>query len=265
MRNWIFLFAIAFCLGGCCEKKVELSVNKSPARLAQFSTINALLTGDYDGRVSCGELLSRGNFGLGTFDALDGEMLVLDGKVYQVKSDGKVYHPALSVKTPFASLVSFKAEKKISIEQPMSFENFTAEMNQAMPNLNVPCAFKAKGIFSKMKTRSVPAQSKPYPPLSEVTKTQPVFERENVSGTIVGFRSPDYMKTLTVPGYHLHFLADDESFGGHILDFVMEKGTVELQPIYECLLILPRENEKFGQMNLSTDRSEELKQVEGNH
>src|SRR3712207_8423939 len=57
--------------------------------LFQTSTIEALLDGNYEGDVTFAELEDRGDFGLGTFDALDGEMIALDGDFYQVRADRK--------------------------------------------------------------------------------------------------------------------------------------------------------------------------------
>ena len=54
----------------------------------QTSTMGALLDGVYDGDVTIAELLRHGDFGLGTFNHLDGEMLVLDGVCYQLRGDG---------------------------------------------------------------------------------------------------------------------------------------------------------------------------------
>lgn len=34
---------------------------------------------------------------------------------------------------------------------------------------------------------------------------------------MLGFRFPTYMEGLEVAGYHLHFISDDRSRGGHVL------------------------------------------------
>ena len=56
----------------------------------QISTSTALVEGVDDGAVSSGFLLAQGDFGLGTFENLDGEMVILDGIIYQVRGDGSV-------------------------------------------------------------------------------------------------------------------------------------------------------------------------------
>ena len=84
--------------------------------MTQTSTIDALLAGVYDGEMSCRELLTHGDFGIGIFDHLDGEMVVLNGTVYQVKIDGRVYQPAKELKTPFASVCFLSQSKKLSLK-----------------------------------------------------------------------------------------------------------------------------------------------------
>ncbi len=230
--------------------------------VTQTSTIDALLAGVYDGTISCGELLGYGNFGIGTFDRLDGEMIVLDGKVYQVKADGLVYTPSPVLLTPFASVCYFAPEDRFGIEGPADYPAVRETIDKAVPNQNLFCAVKIEGKFGKMKTRSVPAQSKPYPPLAEVTKDQPVFELEDARGTIVGFRCPPFVEGINVPGYHFHFLSDDRTAGGHVLEFTLDEGECEVDVCNRYLLILPEGGEGLAGLDLSRDRSEELEAVE---
>ena len=56
------------------------------------------------------ELKKHGDFGIGTFDALDGEMIVLDGVVYQAKADGHIYQAADNLTTPFATVTYFDSD-----------------------------------------------------------------------------------------------------------------------------------------------------------
>src|SRR5512133_2177533 len=112
-----------------------------------------------------------------------------------------------------------------------------------------------------VKTRSVPSQVKPYKPLTEIVKTQPVFDLKNLEGTIVGFRCPSYAKGINVPGYHLHFLAADHKSGGHVLDFRIDRAKVEISDLTTVLLILPTDKSFYG-ADLTPDREKELRAVE---
>ena len=228
----------------------------------QTSTIDALLAGVYDGNMSCRDLLKHGNFGIGTFDRLDGEMVLLDGNMYQIKADGKVYEPDLSTKTPFAAVCQFTTDRVIPIKTGSDYETISNLINEYAPNQNLFYAIKITGQFRSMKTRSVPGQQKPYPPLKEVTSDQPEFNMKNISGTIVGFRCPPYVKGINVPGYHLHFISSDLTQGGHILNFEITDGKCEIDVLNQYFLTLPIDTKEFAETDLSKDRSKELKAVE---
>ena len=228
----------------------------------QTSTIDALIAGVYDGDYSCRDLLKHGNLGIGTFDALDGEMLVVDGQLFQVKSDGRVYKPSRSIHTPFATVCHFRPESRMSLQKGTTFAGFEKLVDQHAPNQNLFYAIKIKGRFKTMHTRSVPRQTKPYPPLNVVTATQPEFHFSEVSGIIVGFRCPAYVKGVNVPGYHLHFMDDAQTRGGHILNFEVLDAEVEIDELTEYHLRLPSSVQGFAEADLTKDRSRELKAVE---
>jgi acetolactate decarboxylase len=230
--------------------------------VTQFSTMDVLLAGGYDGHMACRAMARNGDLGIGTFDQLDGEMVLLDGRLYQVRSDGKVYMPPPDTTTPFASVVNFRPTQVRSVPAGLNFREFQTWMDAQLPGTNVVCAFRLTGRFQYVKTRSVPAQSKPYPPMVDVVRaSQSVFELEKCSGTLVGFRLPDFVKGINVPGYHVHFLTADRQAGGHVLDFTLESGTVEFALCSRIDLLLPDSGALQG-IDFSRDRSEELNKVE---
>ena len=247
---------------GCLFLSFTLSFASDPATLTQFSTIEALMAGAYDGQVTCQELLSHGDLGLGTFDKLDGEMTVLNGKIYQVKTDGQVYTPAPQLTTPFAEIVRFTPEISLAVKPGTDFPGLEKLINEALANPNIFGAVKLTGRFAAVKARSVPAQKKPYPPLLEAAKHQAVFDLKDIAGTMVGFREPDYAKGITVAGFHLHFISADGKSGGHVLSFSVTEATAEIAPINRFLLILPEKDGTFSQLNLGQDRSKDLQQIE---
>ncbi len=230
-------------------------------RLTQISIIDALLAGQYDGTVTLKELSRHGDFGIGTFDRLDGEMVFVDSTFYQVKADGAVYRPENSLTTPFASVSWFNPKKSFSIQTSKDFAQFQDFLDSRLENLNLFIAIKAQGSFSSVKTRSVPAQEKPYPVLADVAATQPVFTRENSTGILVGYRCPYYVRAVNVPGYHLHFLSDDKEFGGHVLAFTMEQGLVEIDIYTDFSMLLPTDG-SFAEIDFGKKRGKELEQVE---
>jgi len=241
---------IVFCIG--CARELN--------KITQTSTIDALLAGAYDGDMSCEELLKFGDFGIGTFDTLDGEMVIYDGMVYQIRADGKVYRPGLKTKTPFATVCNFEPDMSFSMRSA-DYHGVKSIIDEKMPNENIFVAIEISGSFKYVKARSVPAQQKPYPPLAEVAKNQPIFEMTDVEGTVIGFRSPGFVKGINVSGYHFHFLSGDKTKGGHVLDIELDEAVFKGDICNKFLLVLP-EDDKLKDLDLSIDKSEELEKVE---
>lgn len=250
----ILVIFIGLILFGCASPR--------PDTVMQVSTIDALIAGNYDGHMTCSKLLEYGDFGLGTFQGLDGEMIVLEGKIYQVKADGRVYTPTLDTSSPFASLCSFRPEKNVKIEKGCDLKTLEIILEKEAPKKNLFCALRLDGEFKLMETRSVPDQKKPYPLLSEITKTLPKFKMKNVKGTIVGFRCPPFVKGLNVPGLHLHFLSDDKTQGGHILSFETINAKCSIDNLNQFYMVLPEDDKDFGNTDLLKDRSMDLKKIE---
>jgi acetolactate decarboxylase len=212
---------------------------RSHHTLFQTSTIDALLDGEYDGDVSFAELEDRGDFGLGTLEALDGEMIALDGGFYQVRSDGRAYAVDGRAKTPFAVVTFFEPNLSTTLATPLDMGTFCAGLDRLVDGEASCYAVRVDGHFEYVKTRSVPRQKKPYPPLAEVVKHQPTFELHDVRGSLVGFRFPHYAQGLNVAGYHFHFIAADRSAGGHVLEFTLARGELAIDSEADLRLELP--------------------------
>ncbi len=254
MKKLIVILLLSVLLYSCSSVKENA--------LTQVSTIDALLAGYYDGVIQLDELAKYGDFGIGTFDRLDGEMIVLDGIIYQFKADGKIHKADLEGTSPFASVVNFKSNLILPVKSIKNYNDFQTIIDSTIKNKNLFYAVKVTGTFSYIKTRTVPPQEKPYKPLSEVTKTQPVFEKKEQTGTLVGFRLPAFTSGVNVPGYHLHFLSSDKTFGGHVLEFTIDEANVEIQEINNFYMTLPEDDSAFGNIDLSKDRTKELHEVE---
>lgn len=230
--------------------------------LYQVSTIDALMLGVYDGVRPVGELKKRGDFGIGTFHGLDGEMIVLDGNVYQVKADGRVYPVPDTETTPFATVTFFKRDHAVTTSTTMNSSVFAATMEDLLPTGNMVYAVRMHGTFPAMKVRAPPVQQKPYPPLTEALKDQAVFSYTNTTGTVVGFYTPVFFKGVNVPGFHLHYLSDDHATGGHILDAEVPAGTVVEYDITENFAMALPTSGDFTGIDLSQDLGEALARVE---
>lgn len=230
--------------------------------LYQVSTIDALMQGVFDGIQPVGELKTHGDFGIGTFDALDGEMIVLDGVVYQAKADGHIYQASDILTTPFATVTYFDRDRTAMTEKPMNFSVFSESMAGGLPSQNMVYAVRMHGSFPLMKMRSIPAQQVPYPTLTEAAQNQSVYTFTNTTGSVVGFYTPVFFEGLNIVGFHLHFISDDRQSGGHILDFTVPKNTtVEYDITPEFHMILPTSG-AFTGADLTQDLTAELAKVE---
>lgn len=229
-------------------------------RLTQVSTINALMTGVYDGNCSILELKKFGDFGIGTFNNLDGEMALLDGVCYKMQSDGTVTLPPDTGKVPFATVTTFRYDDSISLTN-QDEKSITSQLDKILPTLNIFYAIRIDGLFRIVTVRSVPKQSPPYVPLIQVVQKQALFTFENFEGTLIAFRCPDYAKGVNVPGYHFHFISKDKQKGGHVLDFTLEHGTAKIEKLNEFLMLLPSDK-AFYDASLSGDKEKELNKIE---
>ncbi len=198
-------------------RESELHAGREPHVLFQASTIAALLEGAYDGDLSFAELAEHGDLGLGTLDGLDGEMIALEGRFYRADVDGNVAEVAAETRTPFAVVTGFTPSVEAEIDGPLEHDDLVAELERLIPADAVSCAIRIDGRFELVRARSVPRQSPPYRPLTEVVAEQHVFELTDVAGTMLGFRFPDYAEGIEVSGYHLHFISEDRGRGGHVL------------------------------------------------
>ena len=206
--------------------------------LFQTSTIDALLDGAYDGDVSFGELRKHGDFGLGTLDAVDGEMIALDGRFYRVAGDGTVGEIPDSARTPFAVVTFFEPDLTVPLGDPLDHPALLERVDAVLSG-GACHALRIEGSFELVVARSVHRQVKPYPPLADVAADQSVFTLRDVEGTLVGFRFPDYASGFEVPGYHLHFISGDRTRGGHVLDCRLNRGTLALERSSDLHLELP--------------------------
>jgi acetolactate decarboxylase len=220
-------------------RRGDLHGGHEPHVLFQASTVGALLDGAYDGDITLGELAEQGDVGLGTLNALDGEMIALDGRFYRANIEGKTHEIGPEEKTPFAVVTTLDPAITLDLEQSLSQKQLLAALDGSLPAGSPSCAVRMDGRFESVRVRSVPRQEPPYRPLTEVVASQHVFELLEVEGTMVGFRFPDYAEGIEVGGYHLHFITEDRSRGGHVLDFTAGGVRAQLDPSSDLHVELP--------------------------
>jgi acetolactate decarboxylase len=198
--------------------------------------VDALMKGCYEEDTTIKELKQHGNFGLGTFNNLDGEMMMLDGIVYQLKEDGFAHPVNDAVETPFACVTFFSPTTVEEINRELDYAAFKNLLDQLMPSENVFSAIRIDGEFSSIRVWSVPRQEA-HRPIAEVKPK--MFEYQDVRGTLAGFYTPRFMKSLLNPGFHLHFLTDDRRHGGHLDQCRLNWASIGVQIIARLELNLP--------------------------
>ncbi|MCE9553393.1 MAG: acetolactate decarboxylase [Planctomycetes bacterium] len=258
------VFLIAASLTGGCDRPVQPRtplVSVAEDQLTQVSIINALMLGEYNGMLPMENLLRYGNFGLGTCDHLDGELIVLDGVAYQARSDGTVRKVSPQDKTPFAVITPFHADGDFACPLAKSLEQLDAQLNKQLPSQNSFVAVRIEAKLKSIHLRSVPRQEPPYARLAAVAKKQTTWTRENVEGTLIGIRCPGWVAGLNVPGFHWHFLSSDHTLGGHVIDCQIESGKVSFD-VCDSWLIKLSDSVEFQQADFSRNLSKELESVE---
>ncbi len=233
--------------------------------LFQVATIGSLSQGVYDGDFKLRQLEKHGDFGGGTFNHLNGEMVALDGKFYQIRANGKLREALPTQTTPFAQVVFFNPTETFKVSDEKNFSALEKAVSSQFNNKNVPYAIKIEGTFRQVKLRSLRQQQKPYPKLTKAASKQAEYELDHVRGTLVGFWFPQYWAGMAVPGFHMHFVNADKTTGGHVLAVNVEDATVSLEQIHQVAVNLPY-SRSFASANLQPeDLQQQITQAEGDH
>lgn len=264
--------ALAACSGQQSEKTTEQT--EKPAEqtgdnretIYQVALLQSLTQGYYDGIIKVSELKQHGDIGIGTFEGVNGEMIVLDGTVYQALGDGSVQVANDNETVPFSNVTFFDKDGSLELSDIKDINALKEKLN-AMVGDNGKNLFyfvKVSGTFNVMNVRSEIKQEKPYKTLDKALETdQREFNYENITGTVVALYCPDYMSGLNTPGWHFHFISDDKTKGGHILDLQFDQATAEYDATAEFDMCLT-DNDDFQKMELSKDVSDAIKKVETN-
>ena len=237
-------------------------MNEPRIRFTQISLFSVLLGGHYGGIVSVGEVKTFGNLAIATMDRLDGEVQMIDGVVYQACADGSVRLPADGETIPFGTIADFHPERELNLSGIPSYELFEARMKEICPRGDTPLAIRFAGMFRRMKVRSVRRQECDGVGLAEAAKAEAVFEWDDISGDLVGFRLPGYVQGINAPGWHLHFMDADRKRGGHVLNFSIAEGKLSFCHANDLQIRLPDSPDVFAGLDLNRDWSADLKKAE---
>ena len=227
----------------------------------QVSTSGALVQGVYQGCVKIGDVCRHGDFGLGTFEDLDGEGIMLEGTCWQAKGDGSVQKAPHEAMAPFWTTTFFQANQTLTFHDVVSWSDFIQRLDQHRNSENIFSAIRVHGVFQQVDYR-VACKAEAGASLVEATSHQAEFQKKEISGTLIGFWTPTYARTINVPGYHLHLLSDDKSCAGHVLDLKARELKVDLHNENQVTIVLP-ETAEFLKADLNGDPAAALEKAEG--
>lgn len=231
--------------------------------LYQHGTLGALMAGLMDGTTSITNLLELGDFGIGTLHGLDGEVIILNGQAFQGRSDGALICLTGKELTPYAAVANFKADRQFFFEKSLTSDETLTKIKNKFKSNNIFSAVKLTGKFDKMHIRIMPKQEKPYKRLVEVSKIQPEFEKRDIKGTLVGFYTPELFQGVAAAGFHLHFISEDKTFGGHVMDFELASGVLEISDFDTMTQLFPINDPTFLNNDIDyADLANEIEQAE---
>jgi acetolactate decarboxylase len=246
---------------GCCVFFCPSAVAQSN-NLYSAGYASAFIGGLYDGYFPYHQLKAHGDFGLGAIDKMDGELTMLQGKIYQTQFSGKTQLVNDEDKTPYAVICFFHAGKVIHLHSTLDKAGLYKYLDSLLTDQNGMYAIHIKGNFNYVKTRAFPpVDNKPYLPLADMLGKQHFFEFNGIQGDLVGYRLPSFMEGAHISGYHFHFLSDKKDAGGHIIDLRTNDITIEIDKLDSYTVDLPQ-NADFSQFDFKKDRKEEIKSVE---
>lgn len=217
----------------------------------QLAPLQALLSGVYEGDTTLSDLLAVGDFGMGTINPLDGEMIIVDGKAYRAALDGAVNELPGDTKIPFGQIKVFKEDKRAALPPVASYDALCKALDAEVDSGNSIHVIRIDGKFDYLKTRSVPAQKEPFQPLSKAISGQKIKEAEGVEGTMVIFRFPAYLSGANVAGYHIHYVNKDRTLGGHVLEVKAGELTASIDEAEMLSFVVPQDK-AFEKADLSS-------------
>lgn len=237
------------------------SLHAADAAVTQFAVLDALLAGAYESGIRVGEVRRLGDFGIGCCDHLAGEVLVLDGEVFECTVGAEPDRMRDDQELPFVDVCRFPDVVGAEIGG-LDLAAFSRRIEEALASRNLFHAVRVDGLFRAVRVRVTPRQRHPFRPLAEVTAQQVETVLEGVRGTLVGFWAPAIYQGITVAGLHTHFLSDDRTVGGHVLDLVVDRAELRLAAFARFDLRLPTDVQ-FLRTELTHDEDHRIVAVEG--
>ena len=271
MKNKLRLSALAVMLcavllTACGKEAVTNEVAQDRDCMYQVSLLQGLTFGDYYGSITVEELEKHGDTGIGTFNRLNGELIMIDGETYRAAGDGSVELVSNEETIPFSVVTYLDPDETRNLKEIRSYEELCEALDEivAERGKNRFYMVRIDGNFNEINVRSVNAQDEPYEPLVDVLEhDQTFFDYENIEGSMIGLYCPPYMADLNAVGWHLHFISKDKTKGGHVLGINFDNAVLTWDDTDGFQTKLPQ-NEMFASFDLTIDQTEDIKKVETN-
>lgn len=219
-------------------------------QVVQFGTMQMLVESLLDGFVSTKDVLSAGDFGIGTGEGVDGELIIIDGVAYQIDGEGQVHEVGPDFPIAFGNVHKGDFEFLKEYED-ITLKELQDEIVKEVKTKSLFFAFKIEGDFDAVQTRSANKSTRPWPSLSQIAEGQNVFDTTDTDGIMVGYYSPKLFQGAAVPGFHQHYLSNDHDFGGHVLGAKLKHVKVSVQMLSGLDLRLPAENADYRAADLT--------------
>ncbi|MCS5734136.1 acetolactate decarboxylase [Herbiconiux daphne] len=207
--------------------------------VTQFSIVDALVAGLFDGVFTVEQVGRSGHLGLGCGDHMDGELVVLDGVFRLFHGDGTVTVLDAGESVAFAEVVDFEADSSELVETVPSLDALVADIRQRVVSENVFHAVRFDAHFASVSLREAKRQAKPYRPLADAVHDQREAVVTDVAGTLLGFVAPRFFQGISVAGPHFHFVSASGEVGGHVLGLTDATGELSIETYAGVTVRLP--------------------------
>ena len=249
---------------GNMAKNDPLSQENAGHTLYQLALFQSVALGEYYGCRTVAQFKEHGDFGMGIFEAVNGELIMLDGVVYQALYDGSVAVPADDCLIPYGNAAFFETDAEIFHVTAAGFEELEAILNEQVVKTGPNQFFfvKITGHFPFAAVRSELKQKEPFRMLNIALRTdQRKYEYMDLDGTVVGLYCPPYMQSMNAPGWHFHFISDDRTKGGHMTGGSLADCHVAVNRISRFVVDIP-DTDSFNRRDLGTDVMAAIREAE---
>jgi acetolactate decarboxylase len=241
----IVILAVFLLLTGCTSNEQDM--------IFHYSVLKALDNGVLEGNMKVGELKGHGDMGLGTFNKMNGEMIILDHVVYRISADGKVIQPDDETMIPYSVITFYHQDDTLFMKGDINYQSLKTYVDRRIPSRNFFYAFRIDGDFDYIRCGGANTQEKPYNrSLVQILADRPVYEGKDIRGTLVGFWCPEYVGDINTAGFHLHFLSEDHTFGGHLMEFSARSLDIGYDTKSAYKILLP-DTEDFSKASFRSD------------